>query len=79
MQSKTRKDKKKQIYLVPLMSVYLLWLIQHVAEIHQNSHLGYLIFLFFLCKERTRTTGFAVEVILFAHCENKHVYRYRYI
>ncbi len=48
------------------MSVYLLWLIQHVAEIHQLS-LGYLIFFCFFwtfCKERTKATGFAVEVIV---------------
>lgn len=42
------KRKKKQVDLVPLMSVYLLWLIRHVAEIHRLS-LG---FLWTFCKER---------------------------
>lgn len=40
------------------MSVYLLWLILHMAEIHQLS----LDTWFF--EERTKATGFAVEVIL---------------
>lgn len=59
MQSKRKNEKNGKVDLVPLMSVYLLWLIRHVAEIHRLS-LGYLIFVDVL----QRAKGFAVEVIV---------------